>query len=71
MIINTLKEYISRYPTFRQVFQPWLFAIPNEQVYDALFYMTSTLPLEVMDRKAKYIGSQKEKDQVANFKRLS
>jgi hypothetical protein len=33
--------------------------------------MTSTLPLEVMNQKAKYIGSQKEKDQVANFKRLS
>lgn len=72
-IIDVLLEWISRNPSPKQVFEPSLTAVANEKIKDALFYIKTQLPLEIMHRVAKLpkFGSKKKVEQVKNFKKLT
>lgn len=63
-IVEILKSFVKYYPSFKQVFPPSIRTIPNEKVYDTLFYLTNTLPLDMMEKAAElpYYGNEKKRD---------
>jgi hypothetical protein len=53
-------EYVVTNPSYKEVFQPSVTTIANEKVYDAIYFVTTTLPLEIMHSVAKlpYVGNK-------------
>ncbi len=47
--------------------------VSNEKVYEALFYIKSELPLQILEKLSMmpYIGSAKKREQVKNYQRLT
>jgi len=72
-IIEVILEWVSRNPSPKQVFEPALYAVSNEKIKDALFFLKTKLPLEIMHRVAKMpkFGNKKKVEQIKTFKKLT
>jgi len=60
--MKTVLEYVTCNPSYKEVFSPHLTPISNEKLYEAIYQVTTRLPLEIMHTigKMPYIGSKQQ-----------
>lgn len=63
-LIRMCLHEFKTHPSQKQVFPPHLTPITNERVYEALFFIQSELPLQILEKLSMmpYIGSAKKRE---------
>lgn len=58
-----MTQYFQKYPSYKQVRSPWVTPIPNQQVFNVANYLSTDLPLQILEKVSSlpYYGSEKKR----------
>jgi hypothetical protein len=72
-IIRILTDYLITNPSQKQIFSPHCIPVANEKIYNGLYFLTTDLPLQILEKMSEmpYLGSDKKREEVKTFTRLT